>query len=60
MSFQVLVRCMNPVRRLDRAKNAPLQGKVEIGLKVKLINSSFNYRVSSRPESVASYCKMGR
>ena len=34
--------------------------KDEIGLKLKLNISTFYFRVLTCPESVASYCKMGR
>ena len=51
---------MNSVQGLNREKNAPFVRKAEHGLKLKFDISPFSFWLSSRPESVASYCQMGR
>ena len=45
---------------LDRTKNTPIVRKAKLGIKLKVIMSSFISRLSSGQKSVASYCKMGR
>ena len=51
---------MNFIQGLNREKNTPTFRKDEIGLKLKLHISTFYFPVLTCPESVASYCKMGR
>ena len=51
---------MNFIQGLNREKNTPTFRKDEIGLKLKRNISTFYVRVLTCPESVASYCKMGR
>ena len=55
-----VVGLMGSVWCLNRHKNTPIFGKAEYDLKLKVIISSFNFRVLWFPESVASYCKMRR
>ena len=53
----VLLWLMNSV---SQDKNTPIVRKDKIGLKLKLIISSVDFRVLTRRKSVASYWKKGR
>ena len=55
-----IVRLMDLKQGLDRTKNTPIVLKAKLGIKLKVIMSSFIFRLSSCQKSVASYCKMGR
>ena len=55
-----IVRLMDFKQGLDRTKNTPIVRKAKLGIKLKVIMSSFISRLSSGQKSVASYCKMGR
>ena len=46
--------------RLRSDENTPNALKAKLGIKLKVIMSSFICRLSSVQGSVASYCKMGR
>ena len=56
----IIVRLMDFKQGLDRTKNTPIVLKGKMGIKLKVIMSSFISRLSSGQKSVASYCKMGR
>ena len=45
---------------LDWTKNTSIVLKAKLCIKLKVIMSSFIFRLSSGQKSVASYCKMGR
>ena len=55
-----IVRLMDFKQGLDRTKNTPIVLKAKLGIKLKVIMSSFISRLSSGQKSVAPYCKMGR
>ena len=54
------MRLMDFKQGLDRTKNTPIVRKAKLGIKLKVIMSSFISWLSSGQKSVASYCKMGR
>ena len=56
----IIVRLMNFKQGLDRTKNTPIVRKAKLGIKIKIIMSSFISWLSLGQKSVASYCKMGR
>ena len=58
--YALLVLLMDFKQGLDRTKNTPIILKAKLGIKLKVIMSSFISRLSSGQKSVASYCKMGR
>ena len=58
--FDHIVRLMDFKQGLDRTKNTPIARKAKLGIKLKVIMSSFISRLSSGQKSVASYCKMRR
>ena len=59
-SFYHIVRLMDFKQGLDQTKNTPIVRKAKLGIKLKVIMSSFISWLSSGQKSVASYCKMGR
>ena len=58
--FEIKVRLMDFKQGLDRTKNTPIVRKAKLGIKLKVIMSSFISQLSSGQKNVASYCKMGR
>ena len=58
--YTIIVRSMDFKQGLDRTKNTPIVRKAKLGIKLKVIMSSFISWLSSGQKSVASYCKMGR
>ena len=60
MCEEFIVRLMDFKQGLDQMKNTPSVLKAKLGIKLKVIMSSFISRLSSGQKSVASYCKTGR
>ena len=54
------MRLMDFKQGLDRTKNTPIVLKAKLCIKLKVIVSSFNSRLSSGQKNVASSFKMGR
>ena len=57
---ETIVRLMDFKQGLDRTKNTPIVRKAKLGIKLKVIMSSFISWLSSGLKSVASYYKIWR